>query len=86
MSRKIDLVLVMSSVNPKRGRNWYSAMGILFIVVGAIVLVRNLFLWSPEFVLDFLLNSEITNEKISVGMFIFGGFLLILGLRKKVVQ
>lgn len=76
----------MSSINPKKGRNWYSAMGILFIVVGAIVLVRNLFLWSPEFVLDFLLNSEITNEKISVGMFIFGGFLLILGLRKKVVQ
>ncbi|MEW6589018.1 MAG: hypothetical protein AB1299_07645 [Thermoproteota archaeon] len=61
-------------------------MGILFIVAGAIVLVRNLFLWSPEFVLDFLLNSEITNEKISVSMFIFGGFLLILGLRKKVVQ
>ncbi|MEW6044805.1 MAG: hypothetical protein AB1608_11140 [Thermoproteota archaeon] len=76
----------MSSFQPRKGRNWYSAMGVLFIVVGAIVLVRNLFLWSPEFVLDFLLNSEITNEKISVGMFIFGGFLLIVGLRKKVVQ
>ncbi|MFN3655354.1 MAG: hypothetical protein ACK4TO_08545, partial [Candidatus Nitrosotenuis sp.] len=71
----------MSSFQPKNGRNWYSAMGILFIVVGAIVMVRNLFLWSPEFVLDFLLNSEVTNEKISVGMFIFGGFLLILGFR-----
>ncbi|MEM2786081.1 MAG: hypothetical protein QXW37_07930 [Candidatus Nitrosotenuis sp.] len=76
----------MSSVNPKKGRNWYSAMGVLFIVSGAIVMVRDVFLWSPEFVLDFLLNSEITNEKISAGMFIFGGFLLVLGFRKGVVQ
>jgi hypothetical protein len=75
----------MESSFPK-GRNWYSAMGVLFIIVGAIVLIRNLFLWSPEFVLDFLLNSEITNEKISVGMFVFGGFLLVFGFRKKVVQ
>ncbi len=75
----------MSSFHPK-GRNWYSAMGTLFIIVGAIVMVRNILLWSPEFALDFLLNSEITNEKISVGMFVFGGFLLALWLRKKVVQ
>lgn len=61
-------------------------MGILFIVVGAIVMVRNILLWSPEFALDFLLNSEITNEKISVAMFVFGGFLLALGFKKRVVQ
>jgi hypothetical protein len=60
-------------------------MGIMFIVVGAIVLVRNVLIWSPDFVLDFLLNSEITNEKISIGMFMFGGFLLFVGFRKKVV-
>jgi hypothetical protein len=42
-------------------------------------------IWSPDFVLDFLLNSEITNEKISIGMFVFGGFLLFVGFRKKVV-
>ncbi|HEX9845320.1 MAG TPA: hypothetical protein VGA92_02520 [Candidatus Nitrosotenuis sp.] len=75
----------MESSRPKKGRNWYSAMGILFIVIGAIVMVRNVLIWSPDFVLDFLLNSEITNEKISVGMFVFGGFLLFLGFRKKVV-
>jgi hypothetical protein len=73
----------MSQFHPRRGRNWYSAMGILFIVVGAIVILRNLFIWSPEFVLDFLLNSEITNEKISLGMFAFGGILLLVGFRKK---
>jgi hypothetical protein len=75
----------MESSHPKKGKNWYSAMGILFIVIGAIVMVRNILIWSPDFVLDFLLNSEITNEKISLGMFVFGGILLYLGFRKKIV-
>jgi len=52
----------MSEYRPRRGRNWYSAMGVLFIVVGAIVIVQNLIIWSPEFVLDFMINSEFTNE------------------------
>ncbi|MGI0004470.1 MAG: hypothetical protein ACREAX_04145 [Candidatus Nitrosotenuis sp.] len=73
----------MDQIYPRRGRNWYSAMGILFIVIGAIVMIRNVLIWSPEFVLDFLLNSEITNEKISLGMFVFGGSLLFVGFRKK---
>jgi len=50
--------------------------------MGLIVIARNLIIWGPEFVLDFLLNSEITNEKISFGMFAFGGFMIILGFRK----
>ncbi len=73
----------MDHIYPRRGRNWYSAMGVLFIVVGAIVMIRNVLIWSPEFALDFLLNSEITNEKISLGMFAFGGILLLVGFRKK---
>jgi hypothetical protein len=73
----------MSEHYPRRGRNWYSAMGVLFVVVGAIVIVQNLIIWSPEFVVDFMFNSEITNEKVSLGMFAFGGFLIILGFRKK---
>lgn len=73
----------MDQIYPRRGRNWYSAMGILFIVIGSIVMVRNILIWSPEFVLDFLLNSDITNEKISVGMFAFGAALLVVGFRKK---
>lgn len=76
----------MSPLHAKRGRNWYSAMGILFIVSGVIVITRDIILWSPEFVVDFLFDSEINSAKISFGMFAFGGFLLILGLRKKVVQ
>jgi hypothetical protein len=74
------------SYTQRRGRNWYTAMGILFIVVGAIVMVRNILLWSPEFVLDFILNSEITSEKVSIGMFAFGGVLIFVGFRKKNVQ
>lgn len=66
----------------RRGKNWFTAMGVLFIIMGLIVIARNLIIWGPEFVLYFLLNSEITNEKISFGMFAFGGFMIILGFRK----
>ena len=70
---------------PRRGRNWYSAMGVLFIVVGGIVIVRDVLIWSPEFVLDFVMNSEITNAKISLGMFVFGSILVVIGFRQKIV-
>ena len=73
----------MSEEYHPRGRNWFSAMGVLFIIMGLIVITRNLIIWGPEFVLDFFLNNEITNEKISVGMLLFGGFLIFLGFRKK---
>ena len=63
----------MSHEFRRRGKNWFTAMGVLFILIH----------WGPEFVLDFFLNSEITNEKISIGMLVFGGFMIILGFRKK---
>ncbi len=72
----------MSPVYTRRGRNWYTAMGILFIIMATIVLVRQVLLWSPDFVIQFLLNSEITNEKISMGMIAFGIFLIAMGFRK----
>jgi len=71
----------MKMIN-RRGRNWFTAMGVLFIIVAAIVIFRNLFIWGPEFVWDFFVSNEITNEKISAGMIFFGGFLLYLGFRK----
>ncbi len=73
----------MSSEIHRRGRNWFSAMGVLFIVMALIVITRNLILWGPEFVLDFFLNGDITNEKISAGMLVFGGIMIILGFTKK---
>ncbi len=49
--------------------------------MAGIVLVRQLILWGPEFVEDFILNSEFTNEKVSVGMIGFGIFMILLGFR-----
>ena len=73
----------MSHEVRRRGRNWFTAMGVLFIVMALIVLIRNLLIWGPEFMLDFFLSDEITNEKISVGMLTFGGIMIVLGFRKK---
>ena len=66
----------------RRGKNWFTAMGILFIVMALVVIVRNLLIWGPEFVYDFLTNSDVTNEKISVGMIVFGVLMIVLGFRK----
>ena len=72
----------MSHEYYRRGRNWYTAIGALFLIMAGIVIVRQLLIWGPEFMLDFLLNSEITNEKVSVGMIGFGLFMIALGFRK----
>ena len=74
----------MSHEVSRRGRNWFTAMGVLFIVMALITITRNLLIWGPEFVLDFFLSAEITNEKISVGMIVFGGIMIVLGFRKKI--
>ncbi|MEK9682855.1 MAG: hypothetical protein VW081_08245 [Nitrosopumilus sp.] len=72
----------MSHEYYRRGRNWYTAIGVLFSVMAGIVLIRQLLIWGPEFVSDFLLNGEITNEKVSTAMLAFGIFMIALGFRK----
>ncbi len=72
----------MSHEYYRRGRNWYTAIGVLFSVMAGIVLIRQLLIWGPEFVSDFLLNGEITNEKVSTAMLVFGIFMIALGFRK----
>ncbi|MDE1845109.1 MAG: hypothetical protein KGI10_07265 [Thaumarchaeota archaeon] len=64
-----------------RRRNWFTAMGVLFIVVASIAIIRDLLIWGPEFTVDFFTSSDITSEKISIGMFGIAGFLIVLGLR-----
>jgi len=71
---------------PRSAKNWYTAMGALFIIMALIVLTRNLIIWGPGFVLDFLLSSEITNEKVSLGMIVFGSFLIIIGFKKRTLE
>lgn len=72
----------MSSNYYRRGRNPITAFGILFIVIGAIALVRQLFLWNPEFVLQFLFNEEVTSEKVAIVTICIGSVIVLLGLRK----
>lgn len=66
----------------RRGRNWYTAMGVLFIVSAGIVLGRQLALWGVEFVMDFIVNVEVTSEKIALGMIAFGAILVWRGFSK----
>ncbi len=72
----------MSHEYYRRGRNWFTAIGTLFSVMAGIVLIRQLLIWGPEFVQDFLFNAEITNEKVSMAMLAFGIFMIVLGFRK----
>ena len=72
----------MSSNYYRRGRNPTTAVGVLFIVIGTIAFVRQLIIWTEDFVLEFLLNSDITSEKVSVVTIGVGVFIVLLGLRK----
>jgi hypothetical protein len=64
-----------------RRKNWFTAMGVLFIVVASIAIIRDLLIWGPEFTTDFFTSSDITSEKVSVAMYGISGFLIVLGLR-----
>jgi|SRR5919197_3317405 hypothetical protein len=70
-----------------RGKNWMSAMGILFIVMALIIAIRNLYFYSTQLSIAYYLNNytngQITNEKFVIAMLIAGGVLLYWGYFKK---
>ena len=72
----------MSSNYYRRGRNPTTAFGVLFIVIGSVALVRQLVIWTEDFVFEFLFNSELTSEKVAVVTICVGVFIVLLGLRK----
>jgi len=76
----------MSEEYPRRGRNWLTAMGVLFLVVAAVALVKDIIIWSPDFVVEFFFNSEINAQKVSLGAIVFGAFMVTLGFGKKNIQ
>ena len=76
----------MSQEYPRRGRNWFTAMGALFIITGSVAMIRQIIVWSPDFVIQFLFNSEITSEKVAVATIIVGIFFVVLGFKKRNVQ
>ena len=76
----------MSEEYPRRGRNWLTAMGVLFLVVATVTLVRDIIIWSPDFVVEFFFNSEINAQKVSLGAIIFGASMIALGFGRKNVR
>ena len=76
----------MSEEYPRRGRNWLTAMGVLFLVVATVTLVRDIIIWSPDFVVQFLFDSEINVQKVSLGSIAFGLFMIVWGYRKPNVK
>jgi len=76
----------MSEEYTRRGRNWLTAMGVLFLVVSTVTLVRDIIIWSPDFVVEFFFNSEINAQKVSLGAIAFGTFMVVLGFGKKNIQ
>ena len=69
-----------SSFFPK---NVFGAFGILFFISGAIIPLQNLIIWGPEFVMMYFTSSDITAEKISIGVIGFGVIIIIYGKRKQ---
>jgi hypothetical protein len=55
-----------------KGKNWMTAMGILFIVMATIIALRNLYLITTEFSFGFYLDN-----------YIGGGVLIFWGYYKK---
>ena len=77
---------MMSTEYTKRGRNWLTAMGVLFLVVAAVSLIRDIIIWSPDFVFEFFFDSEINAQKVSLGAIAFGALMVMLGFGKKNVR
>jgi len=76
----------MSEEYTRRGRNWLTAMGVLFLVVATVTFVRDIIIWRPDFVVEFFFNSEINAQKVSLGAIAFGVFMVTLGFVKKNIQ
>lgn len=62
-------------------KNWMSAMAILFAIVATIILLRNIALWGIDFVLDFMINDQLTNEKFVLVMYGVSIILLLYSRR-----
>lgn len=70
-----------------RNKEWMFPLGILFIVMATIILIRNFILISTElnieFFMDNFFNSEITNEKFAIAMYAIGLVLIYFGSMKR---
>ncbi|KFM20881.1 hypothetical protein AAA799D07_00106 [Marine Group I thaumarchaeote SCGC AAA799-D07] len=76
----------MSEEYPRRGRNWLTAMGVLFLVVSTVTLVRDIIIWSPDFVVQFFFDPYVNAQKVSLGAIAFGSFMIAWGYKKQNVK
>ena len=76
-----------SDTNIRQRKNWMTAMGVLFILMAAVIALRNLYFISTNFSLESALerytNTEVTNEKFVIAMIIGGSILIGWGYYKK---
>lgn len=63
--------------------NILTAFGIIFILTAVIVPIQNIIVWGPDFVSDFYTSPEITAEKISIGVIVFGSLLILVGYKRE---
>jgi hypothetical protein len=61
-----------------------TAFGVVFLISAAIGPIQNLIVWGPDFVSDFYTSSEITAEKLSIGIMVLGFGLILVGYKKQV--
>ena len=64
-------------------KNVFTAFTVLLFISSIIIPIQNLIVWGPDFVLDFYTSSEITAEKLSIGVIALGLFMLFLEYKKK---
>lgn len=64
--------------------NILTAFGVIFVLTAIIVPIQDLIVWGPDFVSDFYTSPEITAEKISIGVIIFGVSLILIGYKRQV--
>jgi len=76
----------MSEEYTRRGRNWKTAMGVLFLVVATVTLVRDIIIWSPDFAVEFFFNSDVNAQKISRGSIAFVMFMIAWGYKEPNVK
>jgi hypothetical protein len=55
-------------------KNWFTAMGILFIVVASIAVLRDLAIWGPDFMVDFLPLKKLQAKKYQLVCLELEGF------------
>lgn len=64
-------------------KNVFSAFAVLFFLSAIMIPIQNLIVWGPDFVMGFYISSEITAEKLSIGVIGLGFFMLYLAYKKK---